>query len=117
MTALLRRLRDWFHAEMVQPDPWEPPLAIGQIILREKTTDKWVPGRVLGIFNSQAELSAFLGCSGPMDSYWVTVRHQDGSYSSADRRHLWHLLATYEAAEPTISFEEAAAMIAAGPAA
>ena len=109
---MIRRFLSWLRSEIVQEDPWEPELPIGQIMLREKIEGQFTPGRVLGIFSSTEELSAFIGVRPAMSGYWVTIRRLDGSYESADRRHLWHLLANYEYHEPTISFAEAEAMLA-----
>ena len=109
---VIRRLWNSLKNEVVQPDPWEPELAIGRIMLREKVAGQITPGRMLGVFDSAEELSAFIGVRPAMSGYWVTIRRLDGSYESADRRHLWHLLANYEHHEPTISFAEAEAMLA-----
>ena len=112
MKSLIRRLWNSLKNEIVETDPWEPELPIGKIMLREKIERQFAPGRVLGVFDSAEELSEFLGTHPAMNGYWVTIRRLDGSYESADRRHLWHLLANYEYHEPTISFAEAEAMLA-----
>src|SRR5690242_1991879 len=66
---VIRRLWNSLKNEVVQPDPWEPELAIGRIMLREKVAGQITPGRMLGIFDSQQELADFIASKPPMASY------------------------------------------------
>jgi hypothetical protein len=99
---MFRRIWDWIVQQIVQPDPWEPRLAPGQFLLRERLNDdQLLPGRVLGVVDSPEEMVEFVAAH-RLSRYFVTTNHF-GHYETADNYSAWRLIRLYRFEEPEMS--------------
>ncbi len=106
---MLRKLWTWLVAQIVQPDPWEPPYPLppGTILMREKVPSLddnglSLPGRLIAVVQSPEEVIDVVVAQRILDGFWMTTEI-GGELETMDERDLWRLVARYQHRDPDLS--------------
>lgn len=103
MNNLLGRFAKWAMGQLVSDDPWEPRIAPGQFVLRERRAGEVVPREDVAMLvcATAEEVVAFVARHG-VEKFFVTTLHRDGQYETADERSAWRVIGRWQFKEPEI---------------